>query len=101
MSQKPETRFAAQVKDRLEEIPRCWFFKTQMLSRLGIPDIVGTVNGQFFALELKVGKNKATLLQQHVLKKIAEAGGFTDVTYPENLTETINHLRRFLHEKGE
>jgi Holliday junction resolvase len=70
-----------------------------MLSRLGIPDIIGVINGQFFALELKVGKNKATALQTHVLKKITEAGGFAQVVIPENLELTLEQLRRYLHEE--
>ena len=97
MSQKPETLFTNRVKVKLDALPKCWYFKTQMIARLGIPDIIGVINGQFFAFELKVGKNKATELQRYVLEKITKAGGFAQIVTPENVELTIEQLGRHLH----
>lgn len=82
---QPETRFKIKVLKELTLIPDSWFFKTQMLARLGIPDILGCVNGKFVALELKKDKkSKVTKLQKYILLKISIARGYAKIVYPEN-----------------
>lgn len=58
-----------------------WVYKTSDMWRSGIPDIIICHNGRFYAIELKVGRNKATKLQEHTLKSIRGAGGITGVCY--------------------
>lgn len=53
----------------------------------GIPDLIGCVDGKFFAFEVKVpGKEgKATKLQMLMIEKIKEAGGHaTIISDPED-----------------
>lgn len=82
--------------DDLKLLPKAYFIKTQMLSVMGIPDLIGVVNGRFVALELK--KNKQELgksrskLQRYVLSKIEEAGGYSIFLYPENKDKVMRDL---------
>ena len=89
---KPETRFTAVVKQRLNTIPNSWWVKIQLVALRGIPDFLGCMRGKFVALELKVGNNKPTMLQAFVIKKIQEAGGYAKVVTPENLEEVLKEL---------
>lgn len=85
MAKKPETLFKERIVPQLNSIPKSWWFKTQMLSLLGIPDIIGCVNGRFVAIELKKSaKDKPSALQQYVLKTIRKAGGYAKSASPEN-----------------
>lgn len=88
----PETRFLAKVRKELEKIPGSWWVKIQQVAIRGTPDLLGVVRGRFIALEFKVGKNKATALQQFVLDKIEEAGGYAMVVTPENYTEILKEI---------
>jgi len=45
------------------------------------------------AIELKVGKNKPTRIQQYVLKKIEKAGGQSGVC------RSITEVKKFLNER--
>ena len=87
-----ETKFKEKVVIRLKRVPKCWFFKTQLLALIGIPDIIGCVNGRFFAWELKVGRNTATKKQKLVLAMIRKAGGIGSVVKPEDLEEALSEL---------
>lgn len=89
---QPETKFKIQVQARLKQMPGCWYFKVNQRALRGIPDIVGCYRGNFFALELKVGKNKVDPLQSHVLDLITESGGFAAVVYPDNLDKVLWEL---------
>lgn len=79
-----ETKFKEQVQKDLKSIPRSWFVKTQERSRRGMPDIIGCVSGTFVAIELKVGGNTATPLQEVYLDRISSAGGVSFVATPES-----------------
>ena len=71
-----ETRLKEKVLAALKKEYRdAWVYKTADRWKSGIPDILVCRGGRFFAIELKVGNNKATRLQEHVLKKIQSAGG--------------------------
>jgi Holliday junction resolvase len=59
-----------------------YVFKTVVCNRNGIPDIIGcTPTGQFFAIEVKVGKNKASKLQEWNIQEIKKRGGLATVAY--------------------
>lgn len=94
MAQKPETKFTKKVTTDLRTIVGAWFFKTQEVGRKGIPDIIGCIDGNFFALEIKVGDNTATELQEFVLSKIAIAGGSVAVVTPSNWGDILLLLRK-------
>lgn len=69
-----------------------------MLATLGIPDILGCVNGHFVALELKkdakeVRKKRGRIkLQRHVLRAIKKAGGYAAVVCPETADDILAEL---------
>jgi len=42
---------------------------------VGTPDILSCINGQFVGIEVKIGKNEATKIQEHRIKQIKEANG--------------------------
>lgn len=76
-------------------LPRSWWLKTQMVAILGIPDILGCINGHFVALELKKdGFCKASALQAWALRCIIKAGGLGLVVSPENWDQAYNFLEK-------
>ena len=77
-----ESRFkCAAVKAIKKELPGVWVYHPSDKWNSGIPDLLILWEGQFAAIELKVGRNKATALQMVVLGRIHDAGGFTAVCY--------------------
>ena len=96
MAKKPETVFKERFQLKLDKIPNSWWLKTQLISTVGIPDIIGCVGGTFVALELKRDMKEANRrhsLQRHILKVIKDAGGFASFTYPENSEEILAKIR--------
>lgn len=94
MATQPETKFKVKVMAHLKATPGLWFFKVQMVSVRGIPDIIGCYQGKFFAWELKVGRNKVAAkgLQAYHLRCIEEAGGIAREVNPENFQEIFKEL---------
>jgi hypothetical protein len=90
MAEQFETRFKKKVKALLLKLPDSWWLIAQMLALVGIPDIIGVVNGRFVALELKKNRKEAekthgrVRLQGHILMLIRNAGGYAEFVYPEN-----------------
>jgi hypothetical protein len=85
MAKKPETLFKERVLPILRALPRSWWFKVDLISLRGIPDIIGCVNGQFVALELKKdSRSHADPLQGWVMRKILAAGGWAQEVNPES-----------------
>lgn len=58
----------------------------------GVPDILGCYRGVFFALEVKAGENKATQLQEAMIKQIHAAGGLAAVVH--DVPEALAQIRR-------
>lgn len=75
----PEGKVKTAIKRYLKTVPGCWFFMPigGPYSAHGIPDIVGCVNGLFFAIECKApGRERTTTPnQQRVIAEIIENGG--------------------------
>lgn len=71
-----------------------WFYNTNDRFRAGIPDILGTYQSRFIAIEVKVDKTPVTPLQTHELKRIIDAGGLGLVVRYLNDTKeyTINEM---------
>ena len=68
-------------------------FKTVVCNRSGIPDVIGcTTWGQFFAIEVKFGYNKASKLQDWNIGEIQKRGGLAFVAYD---LETV--IKEFTH----
>ena len=81
---QPETKFKLKVQKELKAMNSVWIVKTQAVALRGIPDILGCINGFFFALELKSKNMRPTKLQEYNLNLIAMAYGLAVVAYPEN-----------------
>ena len=60
----------------------------------GIPDLLLCKGGAFYAVELKVGRNNATPIQEFVIRKIREAGGRVCVC------RSVEEVREFIETNG-
>ena len=90
-----ETRLKEKVLAMLKkEFRDAWVYKTSDRWKSGIPDILVCKEGRFFAVELKVGNNKATRLQLYVLKQIKRAGGRVAVC------RSVDQVRSLLNQGG-
>ena len=89
---KPETKFSKKVQDRLKEVPKTWFYKSQERSRRGIPDLIICCNGNMVAWELKVGRNSLSELQEYTIGQIRKAGGRALEVSPKNVDEAFAML---------
>ena len=78
------------IKFVKKEYPTAWVYKTSDRWTAGIPDILICKEGVLYAIELKVGKNKATKIQEYVLKQIKESGGFSTVS------RSVGDVKNFL-----
>jgi Holliday junction resolvase len=96
-----EKELQSQVVELLSK-SGAWFYHPRETKKGtdGLPDIIGCLNGKFFAIELKSPfyKNPKRYLrpeQRKVLELINEAGGFTLVANKlEEVLKFINKLRR-------
>ena len=78
----------------LDTLPNIYFEKIQQVCIRGTPDIMGHINGYFFALELKKDeKAKADELQKYKLKKASDRGGIALVVYPKIWAKVFNKLK--------
>ena len=76
MAMTPEKKVKQKVAKLLKEAGAYYFFPaTGGYGRSGVPDIVGCLDGKFFGIECKAGKNTTTALQELELRKIRESGG--------------------------
>lgn len=92
----PEGRVKNDIRKFLKSVPDCWFFMPigGPFSAHGVPDIVGTVGGRFFAIECKApGKhNNVTANQERVIGLINGAGGLAFVA--SSLSDVKSHFIR-------
>ena len=75
--------------------PDAWIYKAADRFTSGIPDLLICKKGFFYAIELKVGSNKATRLQEYVLRQIDRAGGLTAVC------RDVDQVRNLLSKGGD
>jgi|TARA_R100000664_G_scaffold20397_1_gene29589 hypothetical protein len=92
MAKKPETIFKEKVLEELREIKNSYWIKIQQVALKGVPDILGTINGRFIALELKIEGDKADKLQEYVLQEIDKSGGIALVVNPNNFEQAKNYI---------
>lgn len=87
---KPETKFKEKVLPQLKKLG--YFVKIQQASIVGTPDILGTINGVFIAIELKTNEGKASQIQELNLLKVLKAGGIALEVSPKNWAKTYAFL---------
>jgi hypothetical protein len=89
MSSTPEGRFKKHVIRYLKTLPNTYFFVKEAAAIRGIPDIIGCMNGRYFALELKKDLKETQkltgriVLQREAIRKTHDAGGIGCILSPE------------------
>ena|SRR5690606_3167543 len=81
MSQR-ESKLSRSIMNGLR-LKGCFCFKVWGSEHMmaGLPDIIGCNNGKFFGLEVKLPENRSgtSKVQEHVMEKIRNAGGISQV----------------------
>lgn len=95
-----ESRIQKKLMEALERAyPKIYLRKIHqtMYSHSGIPDLLGCLNGNWIAIEVKTNTGKLTKLQARELKLIDEAGGFglvchgeKDIPYVVSILESLS-----------
>lgn len=98
MAKQPESRLQKKVQDVLKkEFGGFWSkYHGGPFSLAGMPDLLGCVDGWFFALEIKLPKksSKPSAIQEATIKRIVESGGVACVVRsPE---EAVSIVRQCL-----
>lgn len=78
-----EKQFENKIKKMLEA-NGCYFVKffANRMTKVGVPDILASVNGYFVGIEVKAKNGHPSELQYYNLRKIRESGGFAFIVYP-------------------
>lgn len=93
MAATPEAKVKAKVKKALDEFGAYYFMPIGgPYSRAGVPDIVGSYRGKFFAIECKAGKGKTTALQDKEIAAINASGARAIVVNEDNLGDVAELL---------
>lgn len=93
MAMTPEARVKAQCRKVLDTHGAYYFFPaTGGFGRSGVPDIIGSYKGRFFAIECKAGKGTVTMLQEREIRRINESGAKAIVVNEENLGDVVKLL---------
>ena len=93
MTQRERREVTDRIMDYCRTTPGIWAVKihADSVQGVGIPDIVGCVDGRFFACEAKVKGKNPTKIQRHTLDLVARAGGLAIVAHSlEEFMEGIN-----------
>lgn len=91
---KKETVFKERVQKKLKAIPHSWWVKIQQVGINGTPDILGTINGVFVAIELKTDEGTLSKLQSYNIDKITKTGAIALVISPSDLDDKLKILER-------
>ena len=91
-----ETRLKNKVVQFIRKnYPDAWVYKASDRFTSGIPDLIICKEGLFYAIELKVGSNKATPIQGYVMRQIRVAGGRACVC------RSVEDVKRFIEKGGD
>lgn len=95
---KLESKLESKVRDFLNDFGDiCVQFKATSPSNRGIADRVVLYKGIYIAMELKVGKNKPSALQQDFLEKVRKAGGVAGIVRSiADVKELLNEAEALL-----
>ena len=95
----PEGKVKEKAKRVLDRIGAYYFMPaTGGYGRSGVPDIVGCLNGVFFAIECKANGGRPTALQLREIDRINVAGGFAIVVDEDNVS-LLESLSKLLGER--
>ena len=67
------------IAEYLKTLPRCWYCRPNSMGygRRGLPDFIVCLDANFLAIEVKVGRDKLSVMQDREMKDIFSAGGAT------------------------
>lgn len=91
MAKKEETIFKEKVLPEIKKLG--YFVKIQQASICGTPDILGTINGVFIAIELKTEEGSTSALQDLNIAKVIKNGGIGLVVTPSNYSTIYAFLK--------
>lgn len=91
-----EKNFENKIKDWLKA-HGCYFVKffANRMTKVGVPDILASVNGYFVGIEVKAQNGHPSELQYYNLREIRKSGGFCYIVYPsgwEDLKKILEGL---------
>ena len=95
-----EKSFENKIKKWLKD-HNCYYVKffANSRTRVGVPDILASVNGQFVGIEVKSTYGKPSELQLYNIREIKKAGGFAWVVYPSGWDKLIQNLEMILNDQ--
>lgn len=99
MAQKRETRRQRKIKKGLKKaFPGSWWVKIHggWFQEAGIPDLIGCVEGLFFAFEVKEPDGDTSEIQDITIEDIQLAGGCAHPVI--ELEEAIDHVRKAIRQ---
>jgi Holliday junction resolvase len=96
MAQTPEAKVKSKCRKLLDAFGAYSFFPaTGGFGRSGVPDIVISYKGRFFAIECKAGNNTPTPLQQREIKAINDSGAVAIVVNEDNIDDVAKILEKW------
>lgn len=102
MAKKPESRLQQRIRKALEEEVGGWWVKIHggPFQDAGIPDLIGCVEGRFFALEVKCEDGRVSSIQTVTMDKIRRKGqGVAAVVLtPEEAVDVVRQALRLSKE---
>ena len=83
-----EKIFENKIKKHLEE-RGCYYVKffANSYTKIGVPDILASVNGRFVAIEVKAKNGRPSELQKLNRKQIRDSGGISIILYPSQFED--------------
>lgn len=100
MTKQPESKLQSNIRKALvKEFPGSFWRKIHVseFQSAGFPDLIGCVDGLFFAFEVKVPGNSPSVLQEAVMQKIRDAHGIAEVVHsPQEAIEVVRFVLKAL-----
>jgi hypothetical protein len=94
MDEKAFTKKVLRILNQIENLHPIRIIPGAYGGMKGVSDILVCCDGKFGAIELKVGTNKPTKLQQRFLDNIISAGGFAFVCRTiEEVREAVERIK--------
>jgi hypothetical protein len=98
---KPESRRQRKVREAIEDrYPgRVFIYKSWggPFQRTGLPDLIGHLDGLFFAFEVKMEWGETSEIQDDTIAEMNETGGFARVV--ERPAQALAFLKQLLQER--
>ncbi len=94
----PESKVKQMVKEVLKEYNVYYVMPLgQQYGKSGVPDFICCMNGYFFSIETKAGKNRTTIRQEQNMNQIMKSGGSVIVIDESGVGMFKHHLAEFFH----